>query len=171
MIAAGLLWRAALGDARSRVPFPYLHGALTMPAARPGDAVLFTLQGAGTSRGFTLAQLQALPAVGYEAVQPQLARRHRYLGVPLRDLAALAGLSGQHLRVLGSDDFGATIRADDYLTYPVMLAYSADAQPISPAQKGPLLVVFPNVQAPNRFPTRVYGSAWVWFAESLGRAP
>ena len=170
VVTALLIWRGG-GSRSGSQAFHYLHGALAMPAARPGDPVVFTLQAAGAERRFTLRQLQALPAVSYDAAQPQLGQRHRYQGVPLRDLAALAGLSGQKLRAMGSDDFGATIRADDYMNYPVMLAYSTEGQPISPAQKGPLLVVFPNVQAPSRFPTRAYGSAWVWFADSLGRAP
>ncbi|ULH14358.1 molybdopterin-dependent oxidoreductase [Deinococcus sp. KNUC1210] len=151
--------------------FSYQHAALPLPASRPGEAVVFTLQTANGKRGFTLRQFQALPAVRYAALQPQVAQQHTYQGVALRDLAEMAGVAGQDVRVMGSDDFGATIQAADYMKYPVMIAYSAEGQSLTPAQKGPLMVVFPNVQAPQRFPSKIYGSQWVWFAESLGRAP
>ncbi|WP_189093375.1 molybdopterin-dependent oxidoreductase [Deinococcus ruber] len=152
-------------------PFSYLHATLPLPATRPGEAVVFTLHTPKGERGFTLRQLQSLPAVSYPALQPQVAQQHTYQGVPLRDLAELTGVSGQDVRVMGSDDFGATIHAADYMKYPVMVAYSAEGQLLTPAQKGPLLVVFPDVQAPQRFPAKTYGSQWVWFAESLSRAP
>lgn len=150
-------------------PFTYLHGHLNAP---PSDGqVVFRLNGVNGARSFTLAQLEALPAVRYRATQPQLKRSFTYTGVPLRDLAALAGLDGQNLRVSGNDQFAATVQASDYQTYPVMLAYLADDQPMTAVQKGPLQVVFPNDEHPDRFPTLNYGSQWVWFAAGLGAAP
>ena len=165
-----------VGRPAGTVPFPYLHGALAGPATpvagRSGQVsadVVFRLNGARGQQTFTLAQLQALPAAQYRATQPQLKRSFVYTGVPLRDLARLSGLSGQDLRVLADDQFGATIAAADYERFPVMLAYLADAQPITAAQKGPLEVVFPNEQEPARFQNS--GSQWVWFAASLEAAP
>ncbi|WP_407569311.1 hypothetical protein [Deinococcus altitudinis] len=173
--------------------FSYIHGALApAPAAEPsgsdhiGDAptgenqaggaqagsdpdVVFELRGPAGRRRFTSAQLQALPAVQYRATQPQLKRIFLYTGVPLRDLARLAGLDGRPLRIGADDQFGATIEPEDYQAFPVMLAYLADGQPITTAQKGPLEVVFPNEQSQKRFHGN--GSRWVWFATTLTVAP
>ena len=163
LVAAGV----AFWSARSRTPAPfvYLHGQLSDPG-RGTDEVVFRMSGGKT---FTLAQLRALPAVQYRATQPQLKRSVVYTGVPLRDLSEMAGLAGRSLRVEADDQFGATITPQDYETYPVMLAYLADGQPMTAAQKGPLQVVFPNEQYPRRFSNN--GSQWVWFASGLGAAP
>ncbi|WP_407541237.1 hypothetical protein Q0M94_07610 [Deinococcus radiomollis] len=172
----GLIAGLVFGRPAETVPFPYMHGALSAPAtSAPGRAgpvlaeVVFRLIGSRGQQTFTLAQLQALPAVQYRATQPQLKRSFVYTGVPLRDLARLAGLSGQNLRVLADDQFGATIQAADYDRFPLMLAYLADGRPITAAQKGPLEVVFPNEQERTRFQN--FGSQWVWFATALEAAP
>lgn len=177
----GLIAGLVFGRPAGAVPFPYLHGALAAPVSpapatsAPGRAgpmsaeVVFRLVGSRGQQTFTLAQLQALPAVQYRAIQPQLKRSFVYTGVPLRDLARLAGLSGQNLRVLADDQFGATIQAADYDRFPLMLAYLADGRPITAAQKGPLEVVFPNEQERTRFQN--FGSQWVWFATALEAAP
>lgn len=161
----GLWWKSARAAPDE---FVYLHGPLTSPDFSSAQ-IVFRLSSPHGQRAFSLAKLEALPAVQYKATQPQLKRSFVYTGVPLRDLARLAGLSGQNLRVMADDEFGATIRASDYGPFPVMLAYLADGHLITSAQKGPLEVVFPNAQYPARFQT--YGSQWVWFATSLGAAP
>ena len=147
--------------------FVYLHGELPAPSAGTGDPV-FAVVGPAGRRTFTLRQLKALPAVQYHAYQPQLKQSFTYTGVPLRDLATLAGLSGQNLRVTADDQFGATIPGQMYQDDPVMLAYLEDGHPISPAHKGPLTVVLPNLG------TRLFegeGARWVWYATSLAAAP
>jgi len=158
---------AALWSARPSAPAPfvYLHGQLSAPE-RGTDEVVFRMSG---GHSFTLAQLRALPAVQYRATQPQLKRSTMYTGVPLRDLSKLAGLAGRSLRVEADDQFGATIAPQDYQDYPVMLAYLADGRPMTATQKGPLQVVFPNEQYPQRFSNN--GSQWVWFASGLNAAP
>jgi hypothetical protein len=158
------------GRQASAPDFAYLHGALPSPPAGQ-DEVVFQLSGPGGQLKLTLAQLRALPAVQYAAVQPQLRRNIVYTGVPLRDLAALVGLSGQNLRVGSDDQFAATLNARDYQRYPLMLAYAENGQPISVADKGPLEVVFPNVQYPKLFKQTGYGSQWVWYASTLTAAP
>lgn len=165
---AVLWWRGSMPPAPPA--FSYLHGALPTP---PGaqDAVVFELTGPGGRRTLTLAQLRALPAVQYRATQPQLKQSFVYTGVPLRDLAALAGLSGRDVRVGSDDQFAATLHAADYQRYPLMLAYAADNQPISVAHKGPLEIVFPNEQHPGAFRQPGYGSQWVWYASTLAAAP
>jgi hypothetical protein len=166
-VGAALWWT---GRQASAPDFVYLHSELPTPPAAQ-DEVVFRLSGPAGQLKFTLAQLRALPAVQYAAVQPQLKQKFVYTGVPLRDLAALAGLAGQNLRVGSDDQFAATLNASDYQRYPLMLAYAENGQPISVADKGPLEVVFPNVQYPRLFKQTGYGSKWVWYASSLAAAP
>ncbi len=147
--------------------FVYVHGELPAPAAGAGHSV-FELVGVAGKSTFTLAQLKALPTVQYRAYQPQLKRSFTYTGVPLRDLAAVAGLSGRDLRVTADDQFGATIPGRMYQDAPVMLAYLEDGRPISVADKGPLTVVLPNLGA-HTF--RGEGAKWVWYATSMAAAP
>lgn len=147
--------------------FIYVHGELPAPSAGIGDPV-FAVVGPAGRRTFTLTQLKALPAVQYRAYQPQLKQSFTYTGVPLRDLATQAGLSGQDLRVTADDQFGATIPVQMYQGDPVMLAYLEDGHPISAAHKGPLTVVLPNRGA-HLFEGE--GAKWVWYATSLAAAP
>ena len=147
--------------------FVYVHGELPAPSAGGSESV-FELVGLSGKSTFTLAQLKALPTVQYRAYQPQLKRSFTYTGVPLRDLAALAGLSGRDLRVTADDQFGATIPVQMYQGDPVMLAYLEDGHPISAAHKGPLTVVLPN-QGTHLFEGE--GARWVWYATSMAAAP
>ncbi|MGY2893368.1 molybdopterin-dependent oxidoreductase [Deinococcus sp. UYEF24] len=182
-VGAALWWN---GRPAPPEDFTYVHGSLApVPAAEPGGTdgnsgdpanqaesdqdTVFELRGPVGRRRFTAAQLQALPAVQYRATQPQLRQSVLYTGVPLRDLARLAGLDGRPLRIEADDQFGATIEPEDYQAFPVMLAYLADGQPITTAQKGPFEVVFPNEQHQKRFQGN--GSRWVWFATTLTVAP
>lgn len=89
--------------------------------------------------------------------------------MPLRNLAALGGFSGRDLRVYASNGFVTTLRASDYMAAPIMLAHTANGKRIPVLEKGPLTVVLPN--DPARFPARLYGAAWVWFAERVTPAP
>ena len=89
--------------------------------------------------------------------------------MPLRDLARLGGFAGQDMRLHASNGYVTTIRARDYLAAPIMLAYSSGGRPIPVLEKGPLTVVLPP--DPQRFPPRLYGSAWVWFVERITAVP
>lgn len=150
-------------------PFPYLHPARPLPAVRPGERVMLTLEGQGRSQPLTRAQLLALPTVRYATEHAQLRRTFTYEGVPLRDLAALGGFIGRNLRLYASNGFVTTIRARDYLEAPIMLAHTANGKPIPVLEKGPLTVVLPR--NPGRFPVKLYGAAWVWFVERITPAP
>lgn len=149
--------------------FSYIHPARPSPPHRPGEELLLSMQGSAIRLTLTLRQLQAMPAVRYRVRHPQLAQSYTYEGVTLRDLAVLGGFVGKDLRVYASNGFVSTILAQDYLNHPIMLAYAADGRPIPVLQKGPLTVVLPATT--ERFKSRSYSSAWVWFAERITPVP
>lgn len=144
-----------------------------LPVAKPAEQVLLTLE-RRTRRGnikrltLTYSQLLALPTLRYKATQLQLGRAFTYDGVPLRDLAELGGFVGKDLRIYASNGFVVTIPASEYLQNAIMLAHTANGQPISVLQKGPLEVVLPPEQ---RFVAKEYGSYWVWFVARIAPAP
>ncbi|WP_245872868.1 hypothetical protein [Deinococcus planocerae] len=169
-LASGLaLGVPQAGDDSGFRPFSYVRAGRPLPPARPGERVLLTLEGGPRTWRLTRAQLLALPTVRYTTEHLQLRRTFTYEGVPLRNLAALGGFAGQDLRVYASNGFVTTLRAPDYLAAPIMLAHTANGRPIPVLEKGPLTVVLPN--DPARFPARLYGAAWVWFAERITPAP
>ncbi|ANE44744.1 hypothetical protein SU48_03785 [Deinococcus puniceus] len=150
--------------------FRYLRpGKAALPAARPGERVLLTLESPGRSLKLTRAQLLALPTMRYTTEQPQLNRTFTYEGVPLRDLARLGGFAGKDLRVYASNGFMVIIRAGDYLNTPIMLAHTAGSKPIPVLQKGPLTIVLPANA--TQFPARLYSRYWVWYAAKISPAP
>nr|WP_246363343.1 hypothetical protein [Deinococcus budaensis] len=166
---------AGSGAAARSVPAPqgsafsYSRPGRPLPAAQPGERVLLTLEGKAGAQALTRSQLLALPTVRYTTRHAQLQRTFSYEGVPLRDLAALGGFAGRDMRLYASNGYVTTIRARDYLAAPIMLAHSAGGRPIPVLEKGPLTVVLPP--DPQRFPARLYGSAWVWFVERVTAAP
>jgi len=149
--------------------FAYSRPGRPLPAAQPGERVLLTLEGRTGLLPLTRSQLLALPTVRYTTQHAQLRRTFSYEGVPLRDLAALGGFLGRDMRLYASNGYVTTIRAQDYLAAPIMLAHTAVGRPIPVLEKGPLTVVLPH--DPQRFPARLYGSAWVWFVERITAAP
>ncbi|WP_369409220.1 hypothetical protein [Deinococcus arboris] len=170
LLSAALLGLAGAVTVQLRAaPFPYVRLVQAAPKPRPGEATALTIETARGPLRLTVRQLQAMPTVRYATLHPQLGRRFVYEGVPLRDLAARGGFAGQDVRVSATNGFAATIRASDYLQFPVMLAYRADGHAISTLEKGPLTVVLPP--EPARFHSTGYSAAWVWYAERLAPAP
>ena len=164
----GSLLPGGWGQAAS-TSFTYLRTARPIPAAKPGERPLLRLEGKAQTLTLTRSQLLALPTVRYATRHAQLQRTFSYEGVPLRDLAALGGFAGRDMRLYASNGYVTTIRARDYLAAPIMLAHSAGGRPIPVLEKGPLTVVLPP--DPQRFPARLYGSAWVWFVERITAVP
>ncbi len=168
-----LLPAALLGPARAQPwgtpaswkPFTYARAAQPTPARKPGERTLLELDGTTGTLKLTLRQLQAMPAMRYATLHRQLKQTFTYQGVTLRDLAARGGFAGKDLRVYAANGYFTTIRADDYMTEPIMLAYSADGQAIPTLQKGPLTVVLPA--QPARLNGPEYGAAWVWYVERI----
>lgn len=149
--------------------FAYIRAAQPLPSALPGERVLLSLEGRGKTHALTRRQLLALPTVRYATEHAQLHRTFTYEGVPLRDLARLAGFAGQDMRLYASNGYVTTIRARDYMGAPIMLAHTANGRPIPVLEKGPLTVVLPH--DPQRFPARLYGATWVWFVTRVTAAP
>ncbi|MGM9320428.1 molybdopterin-dependent oxidoreductase [Deinococcus aquaticus] len=174
LTVAALLSAALVGAQATPAPlqfkprspaFQYVRAAQPTPRARPGERTALTISTGRAELNLTLSQLRAMPAVRYTTAHMQLKKTITYEGVTLRDLAARGGFAGKDLRLSAANGFASTIRADDYMNWPVMLAYQADGAPIPVLQKGPLTVVLP--QTPDRFHTADYSSAWVWFVERI----
>lgn len=142
-------------------------GTGTAPAPRtvPRPSPTLTLGSGTAQRVLTLDQLRALPSVTYRVEHPQLRRSFTYKGVLLRDLAALGGFGGQDMRLYASNGYLALIRAREYLSAPIMVAYEADGHAITVRDKGPLTVVLPP--EPARYLTSAYSGAWVWYVNRL----
>ncbi|GGR77604.1 molybdopterin-dependent oxidoreductase [Deinococcus sedimenti] len=153
------------GAPASWKPFTYARPAQATPVRKPGERIMLELDGTAGTLKLTLRQLQAMPAVRYATPHRQLKQTYTYQGVTLRDLAARGGFAGRDLRVYASNGYFTTIRASDYMTDPIMLAYSADGKAITAQQKGPLTVVLPA--QPERYHGPDYGAAWVWYVERI----
>lgn len=140
----------------------------TVVHAAPRPAPTLTLGSGAALRVLTLAQLRALPSVTYRVEHPQLRRSFVYRGVTLRELAELGGFRGQDLRLYASNGYLSLIRARDYMTVPIMVAYEADGHAITVLDKGPLTVVLPP--DPPRYRLPPYTGAWVWYVNRLTSA-
>jgi hypothetical protein len=158
----------ALTGCAPRDVYTVTHETRPLPARTASEKTALEIAAPDGRRALTMRQLKALRTVRYTTEHIQLKRTFAYEGVLLSDLARTYGLSGRDLRIEAANAYGATIAAEDYERYPIMLAYHADDKPLTFADKGPLTIVFPMHAHARQFSDRRYGQQWVWYVRRIG---
>lgn len=141
--------------------------AQAMPEAG-SDPVVLTINSMAGTTTFTQKQLESFRTIEYRTSRPDDVKNpHTYQGVMVADLMDHLKLKPEKLYMVATNDYSTFINAEDVLDYPVMVAFKGDGKPLTIADKGPLLVVFPSHAYPERFNVLEYGSKWVWFLKSI----
>lgn len=162
----GALLLVATGCTGRQAAYRVVHSPQPEPVRAVSEPTVLEVETPKGPRRFTMRQLEALRAVEYRTVHAQLKQAYTYEGVLLSDLARATGIANRDLRFTALNKYSSVINADDYMKYPILLAYRADGKPIRPAQKGPLTVVLPTHAYP-RFTKPSYGRAWVWYVARI----
>ena len=146
---------------------PLVGAAAPAPLPRPSGRVLLTVKGAieqMNADGKAELDLAMLEEVGTSRLQtstPWTEGRPTFEGVRMRDLLERLGAHGPTVTVIALNDYKMQIPIDDFVSYPVLLAFKMNGKLLRVRDKGPLWLVYPQDEFPElqNKPTQ---AKWVW---------
>ncbi|MCV3764431.1 hypothetical protein [Rhizobium sp. TRM95796] len=110
-----------------------------------------------------LSKIEKLQQSEYVAILPGMDDKpHRARGPLLKDVLALAGISGTTLMAIGFDRYQAEIPMSDLDDFPVLAAREVDGKPLTLRDKGPLWIVYPSEAHPHLRLNPIYEARSVW---------
>nr|WP_228048896.1 molybdopterin-dependent oxidoreductase [Nodularia sp. LEGE 04288] len=109
----------------------------------------------GTTETLNWSQLQDLATVnintvdGNNIVNPQ--KIFKFTGISVNSLVKSLGIPNHitEITFVCYDAYQVTVRIEDLLKYPIILAVAKDGQPIPREQGGPIYLIFPYTQHPE----------------------
>ncbi|KQT44437.1 hypothetical protein ASG43_13905 [Aureimonas sp. Leaf454] len=110
------------------------------------DEPILTVSGAISApaeRRFTLAQLEALPALRFTTTTPWHEAPVTFEGVDLDAFLTTLGATGSKLRLTALNDYVADMDIASVAGQGAILAYRENGQTMSVTERGPLFLVFP----------------------------
>jgi hypothetical protein len=151
---------------------PLAGAAAQEPLPRPSGRVLLTVKGAierTNADGKAELDLAMLEKIGTSQVQtstPWTDGRPTFEGVRMRDLLERLGAHGPTVTVVALNDYKMQIPVDDFMSYPVLLAFRMDGKKLRVREKGPLWLVYPQDEFPElqNKPTQ---AKWVWQVKEI----
>lgn len=141
-------------------------------AAQPGTALLRieTAPAPAPAHHCDAAALQALPQREITTALPaelELAGRHRWQGVSLRDLLARAGAQRtQRVRLKALNDYAIDIPWSDLEQFDPILAMRRNGAPLSVRDKGPLMLIYP-FDSDARLRAHEYLGRSIWQVDAI----
>jgi hypothetical protein len=115
-----------------------------------------------------LSKIATLPQSEYVAVLPGIDDKpHRARGPLLRDVLALADVTGDVLQVVGYDRYKAEIPITDLDAFQVLAAREVDGKPLTLRDKGPLWIVYPSEAHPELRFNPIYEARSVWQVKEI----
>lgn len=87
-------------------------------------------------------------------------------GPLLRDILAVAGLSGDHVTVRALDGYEMDIPAEDYVKVDLILAIEINGKRLSRRERGPAWLAYPSVAFP-KFQGDIYMARSVWQVKDI----
>ena len=135
--------------------------AAPMRAAAQAEVVLTVEQASGgEGRGYTLADLAALPRQVIRTSTPWTEGVQEFAGVPLAALVAEADARDQ-LLMTAVNEYSVTVPVAELSADAPIVAYERNGAPMSLREKGPLWVVYPY-DAGGDFQTETIYSRSIW---------
>lgn len=139
--------------------------ALTMavPSIVAAEETVLTLVNATSSTEILLseAELMALPHTAINTENEFVDGMTRFDGPLGRDLIALMGGGGTTVVLTAVNDYAVEVPVEDFETYDVVLAVSADGVRFSRRDKGPIWVVYP-MSDHRELQDPVYNARLIW---------
>ena len=142
------------------------------PLGAPAGPVVLTLRGklqrtnAGDNAAFDMAMLESVAQHTFITKTPWFQQPRKFTGPLLRDVLALAGASGNTLRVGALNDYRIDVPADDARRFDVTLARLIDDRPITVREKGPLFMIYP-FDSDAALRNALYYSRSVWQLKTI----
>ncbi|MEO1193291.1 MAG: molybdopterin-dependent oxidoreductase [Pseudomonadota bacterium] len=104
------------------------------------------------ARGFTLADLAALPQEGVTLQYSNWDQPISFVGPSLESVLKAAGATGNKLQVMALDGYAAEFTQEMITGKTFILALEADATALAVGERGPLWLVFPPGEAAPAYP-------------------
>ena len=129
--------------------------------------VLLTVEIASSTSGqarirhFTRSDLEALPRAAFRTHTLWTSGVQHFEGLWLATLLETLGVTSGELTLRAINDYKIRARAEDFAEGGALLAYSRNATPMSPRDKGPLWLVW-NYDAVPEFRTESIYALSVW---------
>ncbi len=123
--------------------------------AKPAGTVMLDVTGtiANTNgNGKASFDLDMLEAVGKTTTVTSTAwteGKSTFEGVLLSDLMKRVGASGKTAVAIALNDYKVDIPVEDFVRYPVILAYRMDGERLKIRDKGPLWIIYPQDDFPE----------------------
>lgn len=148
--------------------------ACALAQTRQPQAGLTVVYGSTTTL-LTPAQLLALPQHSMATTTPWTDGVVRFQGPLVADALQAAGVplrAGMQVQAKALNGYVIDIPAQDFLRWPVLLAFSMDRKQLTRRDKGPLWVVYPR-DSDKTLQDAQYDHRWAWQLQQLtiGAAP
>lgn len=120
-----------------------------------------TKTNSGKKALFDRPMLEALPTHPLITDTSVTIGKHEFTGFLIRDLLEKVGATGSKVTAIALNDYEVTIAMEDFKRFEVIAAYQMDGVRLTPADKGPLWIVYPRSQHKELRDIR-YDYRWVW---------
>ncbi len=118
--------------------------ALILPGAVAAQDAMFTIVSGDTTLTFTEEEYLALPTIEVKTENEWFDGMISYIGPSGRSLLDMVPHEGATTVTLyASDDYSVPVPIEDYYTYDVVFAHTADGRRLSRRGKGPIWVMYP----------------------------
>jgi hypothetical protein len=137
--------------------------ALALPRAAMAQEAILTITNSvtGTELALSAADLKALPQATVNTENEFVDGMTAFEGPLGRDVLALAGGGGHTVVLSAVNDYAVEVPIEDFSTYDVVFAMSADGEKFSRRDKGPIWVIYPmSDHAELQDP--VYNARLIW---------
>ncbi|MBE0465516.1 molybdopterin-dependent oxidoreductase [Halomonas sp. AOP43-A1-21] len=130
---------------------PFHASALDKPEGPVMLIVTGTLAhpNSGDEAHFDRAMLEALEQHDTLTNTPWHDGQVRFSGPLGRAILEAVGGDGEQMRITALNDYAATVPVSDFYQYDVILAMSADDEPLRIRDQGPLFVIYPFDDSPK----------------------
>ena len=136
-----------------------LSGAISR--ARADDTVLTIRSAGGVIRTFTMAELEAMPKVGFTTKTVWTEGPHQFTGPSLKAVLEAAGAQGTTISARALNDYAIQIPFDSLEDGAPIIATRIDGAHFPRREKGPLWIVYPYDSARKYQAEIIYGRS-IW---------
>ena len=138
----------------------------TMSGARADETILTIRSADGVSRSVTMAELEAMPKVGFTTKTVWTEGPHHFTGPSLKAVLQAAGAQGTTISARALNDYTIQIPFDTLEDDAPIIATRIDGEHFPRREKGPLWIVYPYDSARKYQAEMVYGRS-IWQLSDL----
>jgi len=165
LAVTGLLLFAGSAEAAHIEP---LQSPLSPAAAGPP---ILTIENGTHSVSLSLADIERRFPMKQSTLKTDFGMQGTFEGVLLSDVLATYGLSGDaKIIVSATDDYDVVLSRQDIVGSPGLLATRLDGKPINDPNKGPTVLVWPELEQAV-LSHQITDTEWVWSIEAIRSEP